>query len=352
MNYIENRGRFRTILIGLCILLVVIMMVAMQFGPADVTTLDATRSVFGKVPFLEGLLQPDQVEDAHELIIWKIRFPRIVLAALAGATLAASGAIYQAIFRNPMADPYVLGISSGAALGAASAIVMGIGATAVGLSGVSVFAFTGAMLASLFVWTAAGGGRRSTPMSLLLSGIALNFLLSALLSVIMVFNREQVDKIIFWTMGSFAAAKWDHVFLLVLPVLVGLVVYRIYARDLNLMLMGEDAARGLGVHVQKVRLGLLVLSSLLTAIVVSVCGVIGFVGLIVPHAVRLVSGPDHRTLVPLSALGGAMFLVIGDTLARTIAAPAEIPIGAVTALIGAPYFLFLLQRNRSKMGRS
>lgn len=350
MNYTQNRAKMRWITAGLFLLLLLFMLAAMQFGPASVTVDSALRTIGSKLPLIGKAIDMDGISIYHQNIVWKLRVPRVLLAAIAGAALSASGAVYQAVFRNPMADPYVLGISSGAALGAALAIVFGVGASVLGLSTITFTAFIGAVISGLVVWGVAGGGRKSTPMTLLLSGIALNFLLSAMLSMLMVFHREKVEKIIFWTMGSFSAASWTHVLILLIPVIVGVLAFRFFARDLNLMLMGEDTARGLGVHVQRVRFGLLIVSSLVTAAVVSVSGVIGFVGLIVPHAIRLISGPDHRTLIPLSAIGGGIFLVLADTLARTAAAPAEIPIGAVTALTGAPYFLFLLQRKQGRFG--
>lgn len=189
-------------------------------------------------------------------------------------------------------------------------------------------------------------------MTLLLSGIALNFLLQSGLSMIMVFNREQIERIVFWTMGSMSTASWSQVGILLIPVLMGVAFFRIFARDLNIMLMGEDVAQSLGIHVEKVRIILLMTASAVTAAAVSVSGIIGFVGLIVPHAVRMIIGPDHRQLIPFSILTGGVFLLVADTVARTVFAPSEIPIGVMTAFIGSPYFIYLLQRGKAKnLGR-
>jgi len=281
--------------------------------------------------------------------VWKIRMPRILLAVIIGMALAGSGVVFQAVFQNPMADPYVLGISSGAAFGAASVIVTGFVVSLPFFSTVTLGAFIGAMTTSLVVWQISKVGGKTQVMTLLLSGIALNFLLSSAISMLMVFNRDQVERIVFWTMGSVATASWSKVGLMFFPVLMGLIVFMIFARDLNIMLMGEDVAESLGVNVEKLRVILLLVASAVTASAVSMSGVIGFVGLIVPHAVRLFVGPDHRKLIPLSVLTGGIFLLIADTIARTMFAPSEVPIGVMTALIGAPYFIFLLQKGKGKM---
>ncbi len=242
-----------------------------------------------------------------------------------------------------------MGISSGAAFGAACVIVTGLVITVPFFSTITIGAFAGAMTSSLVVWQISKVGGKTQVMTLLLSGIALNFLLSSAISMLMVFNREQVERIVFWTMGSVATASWTKVGLMLVPVLLGLVIFMIFARDLNIMLMGEDVAESLGVNVEKLRVILLLVASAVTASAVSMSGVIGFVGLIVPHAVRLFVGPDHRKLIPLSVLTGGIFLLVADTIARTMFAPSEIPIGVMTAFIGAPYFIFLLQNSKGKL---
>lgn len=331
--------------VGLVCILIAGMALAATFGAADVSVKTVVEIV--RTHLSRG--STETLDKSMDLIVWQIRMPRILLAVIIGMALAGSGVVFQAVFQNPMADPYVLGISSGAAFGAASVIVTGLVITQAFFSTITIGAFIGAMTTSLVVWQISKVGGRTQVMTLLLSGIALNFLLSSAISMLMVFNREQVERIVFWTMGSVATASWTKVGLMVLPVLIGLAVFMVFARDLNIMLMGEDVAESLGVNVEKLRVILLLVASAVTAAAVSMSGVIGFVGLIVPHAVRLFVGPDHRKLIPLSVLTGGIFLLIADTIARTMFAPSEVPIGVMTAFIGAPYFIFLLQNSKGKM---
>lgn len=331
--------------VGLVCILIAGMALAATFGAADVSVKTVVEIV--RTHLSRG--STETLDKSMDLIVWQIRMPRILLAVIIGMALAGSGVVFQAVFQNPMADPYVLGISSGAAFGAASVIVTGLVITQAFFSTITIGAFIGAMTTSLVVWQISKVGGRTQVMTLLLSGIALNFLLSSAISMLMVFNREQVERIVFWTMGSVATASWTKVGLMVLPVLMGLAVFMIFARDLNIMLMGEDVAESLGVNVERLRVILLLVASAVTAAAVSMSGVIGFVGLIVPHAVRLFVGPDHRKLIPLSVLTGGFFLLVADTIARTMFAPSEVPIGVMTAFIGAPYFIFLLQNSKGKM---
>jgi len=279
-------------------------------------------------------------------IIFDVRLPRVLMAAITGMGLALVGAVYQGFFRNPMADPFMLGMSSGAAFGASVAIVLGLeSALFFGMGFVSVFAFVGAALTSVAVYLVANSGYRRQKVTILLAGIAISFFLSAFVSLFMVFSHGGVQKIVFWTMGGLGGASMDQLIVLFPAVLIGSVGLLFFSRDLNVLALGEDTARSLGVEVERMNLPILALSSLVIAVCVSFTGVIGFVGLIIPHMIRLISGPDHRTLLPLSALGGALFMVIADLLARTVAAPAEIPVGAITALVGSPYFIWLLLRS-------
>lgn len=276
-------------------------------------------------------------------IFWQLRLPRVVMSALVGAILAVSGTAYQSIFRNPLTDPYVLGISSGASLGAAVAILLGLEAWLWGVGGVALVA---ALLTVLLIYRIASIGNRMHTTTLLLTGVCLTLLISALISFLMVLHQEKMDTIIFWTMGSFGNSSWSDVTLLAPVAVVGIGVVLWYSRDLNLLLAGSEAARSMGVEVETVKRVLLLATTLMVAFAVSCCGVIGFVGLIVPHAVRLVAGPDNRRLVPYSMLCGAFFVVVCDTLSRTIMRPSELPVGSLTALVGAPLFIYLLYRNK------
>ena len=276
-------------------------------------------------------------------IFWNLRMPRIVLSALVGAALSVCGAAYQSVFRNPLTDPYVLGISSGASLGAAIAILLGLEAY---LLGVGACALVSGLLTILVIYRIASIGNRMHTTTLLLTGVCITFLMSALISFLMVLRQDKMDSIIFWTMGSFASASWTDVAFVAPVVAVGIGVVLYHCRDLNLLLAGSETAKSLGVEVERVKKVLLLATTLMVAFCVSTCGVIGFVGLVVPHCIRLVSGPDNRRIVPYAIVVGALFLLMCDTMARTLLMPAELPVGSLTALVGAPLFIYLLYKNK------
>lgn len=278
-------------------------------------------------------------------IFWHLRLPRQLLALLVGASLAVCGATYQAVFRNPLTDPYLLGVSSGASLGAAIAILLGLETYLYGVGGC---ALATALLTVVLIYRIASIGNRMNTTTLLLTGVCLTLLISAAVSFLMVMHNDKMDRIIFWTMGSFASASWLDLMLLAPITLVGIGVLLFHARNLNLLLTGSDNAQSMGVNVERVQTVLLAVTTLMVAFAVSVCGVIGFVGLIVPHAVRLVIGADNRRLLPVAALAGALFMLLCDTLARTLFQPSELPVGSLTALIGAPLFIYLLCRNKKR----
>lgn len=276
-------------------------------------------------------------------IFWNLRMPRILLAMVTGAALSVCGAAYQSVFRNPLTDPYVLGISSGASLGAAVAILAGLEAW---LLGVGSCALATGLLTIVVIYRIASIGNRMHTTTLLLTGVCLTFLISALVSFLMVLHQDKMESIIFWTMGSFGSATWMDVALVAPVVLIGTAVVLYHSRDLNLLLAGSEAARSMGVEVERVKKTLLTVTTLMVAFCVSASGVIGFVGLVVPHCVRLLLGPDNRRVVPYSMLGGAFFLLVCDTLARTLLMPAELPVGSLTAMVGAPLFIYLLYKNK------
>lgn len=276
-------------------------------------------------------------------IFWNLRMPRIVLSVLVGASLSVCGAAYQSVFRNPLTDPYVLGISSGASLGAAIAILLGLEAY---LLGVGACALVSGLLTILVIYRIASIGNRMHTTTLLLTGVCITFLMSALISFLMVLRQDKMDSIIFWTMGSFASASWTDVAIVAPVVAVGIGVVLYHCRDLNLLLAGSETAKSLGVEVERVKKVLLLATTLMVAFCVSTCGVIGFVGLVVPHCIRLVSGPDNRRIVPYTIVVGALFLLLCDTMARTLLMPAELPVGSLTALVGAPLFIYLLYKNK------
>lgn len=283
-----------------------------------------------------------------DTLIIHMRLPRVVLAALVGASLAGAGALYQALFRNPLADPYILGISSGAGLGAMAAIVATAGATSMRFVAVPMAAFLGSTLTMLLVVKLATNRGRLDATSLLLAGVAISYTLAAVTSFLMVVAREQMAAIVYWMMGGLSAASWPYVAMVTPMFLAGIVWPLMATRELNLMLLGDERAGHLGLSVERFKLLTLASASLLTAAAVSVAGLIGFVGLMVPHMVRLVLGPDHRWLLPASLLAGASVLILADLVARVVLAPVEIPVGIVTAVLGGPFFVWLLVRGRTR----
>jgi iron complex transport system permease protein len=277
------------------------------------------------------------------VVVFDVRLPRILSAAIVGAGLAISGVVFQGILLNPLADPYTLGVSAGAAFGASLAILFNI--AFMGTYSVPLFAFIGAVGTLFFVMylSASGGGVSST--NLILSGIIVAAILSAGISFLKYIADEQVAVIIFWLMGSFGSKTWSDVGLTFLFVGIGFVIFMFFARDLNLMSLGDRTASSLGVDTKKVTLVLLVTASMVAAICVSVSGIIGFVGLLVPHMMRLLTGPDNRRLLPISFLAGAILLLAADTVTRAVL-PSEIPIGVLTALIGGPFFCYIFRKQQ------
>jgi len=282
-------------------------------------------------------------DEVNRRIILTLRLPRVIESALVGMGLSVVGAFFQGLLRNPMADPYVLGISSGAAFGATIAIIMGLG-----IFGLSSMAFITALLTIFFVYTVSRTGSRLSMTTMLLAGIAISAFMSAIISLLMLLNHDQFSRIVFWTMGGFGLVSWPQVIYSSPLILIGSFVMYAFSRDVNAILTGEESAEHLGVNAELVKKIILILGSLVTASCVSVGGIIGFVGLIVPHISRLIVGPDNRVLVPFSALFGASFLTFADLLARVILKPVEMPIGIITATFGGPFFLYLLVRSKQK----
>ncbi len=284
------------------------------------------------------------ITSQEELIIFSVRLPRIIFAGIVGASLSLGGVIFQALLRNPLADPYVLGISGGSALGAIVGIVTGVGSFYLG---VPLLAFLGALVTVFLVFVVAGGTRGPLlDNSLLLSGVVVNaFFSAAILFFLSVVNSMELHSITFWLMGDLSRASMKEIIMAAFCLIAGFVFLYAQARKLNILVQGEETALHLGVNVERTKQWLLIVTSLITAVAVSLAGIIGFVGIMVPHLMRLVFGSDHRLLLPVSALFGACFLVVADTLARVVLAPAELPVGVITALCGAPYFIFLLKRK-------
>jgi iron complex transport system permease protein len=319
------------ILLALCV-------IALAVGSVHISPVRVFNSL---VNALAGNLS---VSSEEELILFSVRLPRIIFAGIVGAALALGGVIFQAILRNPLADPYILGISGGSALGAIIGIV--IGASSFYL-GVPLLAFGGALVTVFLVFVIAGGNRGPLlDNSLLLSGVVVNaFFSAAILFFLSIVNSMELHSITFWLMGDLSRASAREICIAASCLMIGFVLLYTQSRKLNLIVQGEDTAEHLGVNVEKTKQWLLVVTSLIISVAVSLAGIIGFVGIMVPHLMRLVFGSDHRLLLPVSALFGASFLIVADTIARVVLAPAELPVGVITALCGAPYFIFLLKRK-------
>lgn len=281
---------------------------------------------------------------AENQILFSVRLPRIFFAGAVGASLSVAGVVFQALLRNPLADPYVLGISGGSALGAIAGIILGAGAF---FAGVPFLAFSGALVTVVLVFVVAGGPRGVfMDNSLLLAGVVVNsFFSAAILFCLSVVDSMELRSISFWLMGDLSGAAWPDIGVVFLCLLVAFAVLYSQARKLNLLVQGQETASQLGVNIKSAKYIMLTAASLVTAMAVSLAGIIGFVGMMVPHMMRLMWGSDHRLLLPAAALFGALLLIAADTLARTILAPAELPVGVITALCGAPYFIFLMRRR-------
>jgi len=279
---------------------------------------------------------------SSEFVIIHLRIPRIVMSVFAGASLALCGSIFQSIFRNPICDPYILGISSGASIGAALAFILGLDFY---LFGVTSFALLTAFLTLLLMLGIVQFSNNKSPYIMLLAGISLNFLMASVLTLLIVLNHQEMQKIIFWTMGSFATVSYPDLYFFI-PVFVICTFFTfLFSKDLNIMQLGDAQAQSLGVKTQRVTYLMLLITSVLIAATVSICGVIGFIGLIIPHLVRIIWGNNTKHLFAFSMLLGAGFMLVADSLARVLVTNSELPVGSITALIGAPYFIYILVRR-------
>lgn len=320
---------------------------ALGIGPVYIPPGEICKILLHRLPFLGDKIHKTWAS-TNETIVLQFRFPRIILAVLVGAELAAAGVIYQGVFRNPMADPYIIGASSGASLGASLGILLFSGIKILGIGSVPFFAFIGAVGTIFLVYSLASMGGRTYSFTLLLSGVAVSSFISALVSFVMYFSDEKLHQIYFWLMGSFSSQGWTEVALNLPYGVIGFILAFWNLRSLNILQLGEETAFFTGVDTELLKKASLAAASLLTASAVAVSGIIGFVGLIIPHITRVVIGPDYRQLFPLSALIGGLYLMLADTLSRVIIAPTELPVGILTALFGGPFFLYLLFKKKNK----
>jgi len=348
---IRRRSRVYSMLL-LGALLIVVILFATGVGSVPIPIATAFEVMVSQLPFVNITPSVPDVPggtltlESLRMIILDIRLPRIILAGLVGAALAVAGATYQGLFRNPLADPYLLGVASGAGLGATVAMLIPFTLTWVAFGAVPLFAFIGGVGAVTVVYLLGRVGKTMPTTTLILAGVALGSFLASITSYLMTIAGEQLQGLVFWLLGGLHFTKWSEVWVVLPAVLAGFVIIWIHARPLNVMQLDEEQAQQLGINVERVKLILLGAATLTTSAAICFTGLIGFVGIIVPHAVRLVWGPDHRFLLPLSMLVGAIFLILADTLARTLVSPAGIPVGVITAFCGAPFFLYLLRKRK------
>ena len=320
------------------LLFLAICLISLSVGSVHINLINVLKSLF------DAFTGTASLSSQEELILFSVRLPRIIFAGIVGASLSLGGVVFQAMLRNPLADPYVLGISGGSALGAIAGII--IGASSFYL-GIPLLAFCGALVTVFLVFIVACGTRGPLlDNSLLLSGVVVNaFFSAAILFFLSIVNSLELHSITFWLMGDLSRASIKEISLSAICLFTGFLIIYAQSRKLNLIVQGEETALHLGVNIERTKQLLLIVTSLITAVAVSMAGIIGFIGIMVPHMMRLVFCSDHRLLLPTAALFGASFLVIADTLARLLLAPAELPVGVITALCGAPYFIFLFKRK-------
>ncbi|MBN1630139.1 MAG: iron chelate uptake ABC transporter family permease subunit [Thermoleophilia bacterium] len=328
---------------GLVATTAAVILTAAVVGAAGLSVGEAFRAFFGLIR--HGTEASGDFPDWAPRLLLDLRLPRIVLALLVGGALSTAGASFQGIFRNPLAEPYLLGVSAGAALGATIAIVWRP-LTFLGIYTLPLLAFAGAVLAAFLVYRVATIGGLTSAASLLLSGVAIGSTLTAITSFLMVATERDLHTVVIWLMGGLTTATWTKVFITLPVVAAGFIYMLVMSRRMNLLLMGEERARELGVDSRRTRRNLMIVASLTTAAAVSFSGLIGFIGLMVPHIMRLIVGPDHRHLLPATAIFGGLLLLAADTVARTAMAPSEIPVGIITAATGGPFFLYLLRARK------
>lgn len=337
--------------IALAVTLVIGILLSAVVGQLAISPSEVVGSLLRAIGIANGWAPTDPI---IESTLWVVRFPRVVMGLAVGASLAVAGAVMQAVFGNPLAEPGVVGVASGAALGAATGIVLGGSVGLVGsLSGIgtAALAFIGGLLATMLVYVVSRSNGRTEVVTLLLTGIAVNAVAGAGLAFLLFAgSAASREQIVFWQLGSLNGSRWQEVAIVTVVAAIGTGIALLIAGRLNLLALGERSARHLGVNVEALRLGSIVLVALLTGVAVAFCGIIAFVGLVVPHLIRMTIGPAHRPLILASAVGGGALLAYADLLARTIVPGADLPIGMLTSLVGGPFFFYLLYRQRKRSG--
>lgn len=321
--------------------LVLAVLIGVALGPVGLRPVDIVREMVDRLPWV-GV--ESGLDARRAAVLWELRVPRVVLGALVGGTLAMSGAAYQGVFRNPLADPYLLGVAAGAGMGATLAIAAGVGATVL----LPLAAFAGGLVAVVATYALGrlGGGGRHTTATLILAGVAVASFFTAVQTLVQQLSSDTIREVFSWMLGRLSTVGWSEIGLIAPFALVAGVIVVAHGRHLDLLSVGEEEASALGLPAERVRVIVVVAATLATAAAVAVSGLIGFVGIVVPHAVRRVAGGSYRVVLVISFLAGGAFLVVADVVARTVIAPAELPIGVVTAFVGAPFFAVILRRTR------
>ncbi|WP_232695936.1 FecCD family ABC transporter permease [Brevibacillus daliensis] len=332
--------------IGLLLLSIVL---CLAIGSVYLPAGEITLILLNKIPGLQSFI-PATWDPTSEQIMLQVRMPRVMLAMLVGASLGLAGAAFQGVLRNPLADAFTLGVSSGASVGAALLIYFGLQYALLGQWTIPIVAFMTGVITLVFVLQMAKENGKIPIETLILSGVVVQAFLGSIVSLLVALSNQAVNEILFWTMGSLAFRGWEYSGVVLPYFLVSLLLLLAYSRALNMLALGERQAAHMGLHVERTKWIVLLAATFVTAAAVSVSGVIGFVGLVVPHLLRLLIGSDYRLLIPMSAVGGAIYVLWADTIARTILSPTEIPLGVVTAFIGAPFFAFLLIRRKKQRG--
>jgi iron complex transport system permease protein len=348
---IKRTSRWKTYFTLLVALFFVSIIISLNMGFSQIPFPDILNILAKHIPFIGDSLTLTPFQAGKENIIILVRLPRIFAGALVGAALAAAGTIFQGMFRNPMADPYTTSASSGASLGAAIAIVLGFGVASLGIYTIPVFAFVGCVLSVLVVYMIARVGSRVPISTLLLTGIAVGIFELAIVTYLQTIAGEKLGPLTFWLIGSLSSTRttWSGVLVMTPVIAFGIIAGFLYSRDLNILTLGEDQAQHLGINLERLKFTLLILGALLTGAAVSISGLIGFIGLMIPNLTRLIVGPDHKILLPASVFLGATFLVLCDGLTRFLTSPTspqEVPVGVITSVFGVVFFLFLLRRKK------
>lgn len=343
MNYIRKL-QTKAFFLLMTITFFIVFIISLSWGQIDIPFQHVVAFLcqLAGIPLMNDIV----ISPEEQAVLLHIRMPRTLVGLMVGAGLGASGTVMQGIFSNPLADPGIIGVSSGAAVGAVLAIALGF--SEVSMFSMPIFAFSGSLMAvTLTVFLAMRHGRIPV-MTLLLSGVVVGMLLGAITAgILTVISEQKLQQYLFWTIGGLDYRRWEHVLMGLGPIVIGIIIMILMARHLNILVLGEIEAKAVGMPVARYRLGLLALASMTTATGVCISGNIGFVGLVVPHMMRMIVGPDHRKLLPASVLAGGTFLVICDTLGRVIASPMEVRVGIMTAFLGTPYFLYLLRKTQS-----